>query len=411
MFGLQLAPPRRLAEIKLALVGGQTLGTPRLFLQTLTTPVLVPEARPPVFRVAAVPTVTLIPGDGIGPEVTAATRRVVDATDADIDWQVHEAGLPAIETHGTPLPGHVLDSIRENHVALKGPVTTPVGTGFRSINVALRKELDLFASVRPCKLLPGVRSPFDEVDIVVVRENTEDLYEGVEFEMGSKEMQKLRGYLSYMYNYGLAPDAGVSIKPISVSATHAIVEYAFEFAKKNRRRKVTLGHKANIMKFSDGVWLETGLELAKSYRDIGFEEIQVDELAMWLAWQPEELDVVVLPNLYGDIISDLCAGLIGGLGFAPGMNLGKEYAVFEPTHGSAPDIAGQGLANPIAMILSAAAMLRHLGAQEKGRAIEEAVAAVTADGKIRTADTRPDGEPARTDEVADAIIERLARVL
>jgi isocitrate dehydrogenase (NAD+) len=360
-----------------------------------------------VFRVADVPTVTLIPGDGIGPEVSAATRRVVDATGAGLDWEVHQAGLPAIETHGTPLPAHVLDSIRRTRVALKGPVTTPVGTGFRSINVALRKELDLFASIRPCKLLPGVPSRFSEVDIVVVRENTEDLYEGVEFEMGSKEMQKLRGYLDYMYNYELASDAGVSIKPISVSATRAIVEYAFEYAKKNRRRKVTLGHKANIMKFSDGVWLETGLELAAGYRDVGFDEIQVDELAMWLAWLPKELDVIVLPNLYGDIISDLCAGLIGGLGFAPGMNLGKEYAVFEPTHGSAPDIAGKGLANPIAMILSAAAMLRHLGQNDKALAVENAVAAVTSSGKTRTADQNPDGEPAHTDEVAEAIIDRI----
>jgi isocitrate dehydrogenase (NAD+) len=355
-----------------------------------------------------VATVTLIPGDGIGPEVSAATRRVVDAVGPDIDWEEHNAGVAAIETHGTPLPPHVLESIRRNRIALKGPVTTPVGTGFRSVNVALRKELDLFASVRPCKLLPGVPSHFSDVDIIVVRENTEDLYEGVEFEMGSKELTKLRGHLGYMYNYDLAADAGVSIKPISISATRAIVEYAFEYAKRNRRRKVTLGHKANIMKFSDGVWLETGLELAAAYRDIGFEEMQVDELAMWLAWHPEDLDVIVLPNLYGDIISDLCAGLIGGLGFAPGMNLGKEYAVFEPTHGSAPDIAGQRLANPIAMILSAAALLRHMGMDDKAVAIEQAVAAVAASGEARTADQNPAGEPAHTDGVADAIISQLS---
>jgi isocitrate dehydrogenase (NAD+) len=354
-----------------------------------------------------VPTVTLIPGDGIGPEVSAATRRVVDALGTDIEWEEHDAGLPAIETLGTPLPGHVLESIRRNRVALKGPVTTPVGSGFRSVNVALRKELDLFASVRPCKLLPGVPSRFENVDIVVVRENTEDLYEGVEFEMGSKEVAKLRGHLRYMYNYTLAHDAGVSIKPISVGATHAIVEFAFDYARKNRRRKVTLAHKANIMKFSDGVWLETGLELADSYRDVGFEEMQVDELAMWLAWHPDESDVLVLPNLYGDIISDLCAGLIGGLGFAPGMNLGKEHAVFEPTHGSAPDIAGQGLANPIAMILSSAAMLRYLNLLDEADGLERAVATVTASGRVRTADQPTDGEPASTEEVAEAIIERL----
>ena len=351
--------------------------------------------------------VTLIPGDGIGPEVTAATTRVVEAVWPDVEWEVHEAGLHAVETHGQPLPPHVLDSIRANRVALKGPVTTPVGTGFRSVNVALRKELDLFASVRPCRLFPGVPSHFDQVDIVIVRENTEDLYEGIEFERGSHEVEKLRGHLKYMHNYELARDAGVSVKPISVSATKAIVEFAFAYAKTNRRRKVTLGHKANIMKFSDGVWLETGLEISEGYRDVGFDEIQVDELAMWLAWHPEDFDIIVLPNLYGDIISDLCAGLVGGLGMAPGMNLGKDYAVFEPTHGSAPDIAGKKLANPLAMILSAAALLRHLGRAAEAAAIESAVHAVMAGGKNRTADLRPEGAPATTDQVADAVIAAL----
>ena len=351
--------------------------------------------------------VTLIPGDGIGPEVTSATTRVVEAVCPEIEWEVHEAGVRALETHGQPLPPHVLDSIRANRVALKGPVTTPVGTGFRSVNVALRKELDLFASVRPCRLFPGVPSHFNEVDIVIVRENTEDLYEGIEFEYGSQEIEKLRGHLKYMHNYELARDAGVSVKPISVSATKAIVEFAFAYAKTNRRRKVTLGHKANIMKFSDGVWLETGLEISEGYRDVGFDEIQVDELAMWLAWHPEDFDIIVLPNLYGDIISDLCAGLVGGLGMAPGMNLGKDYAVFEPTHGSAPDIAGKRLANPIAMILSAAALLRYLGHAAQAAGIENAVAAVMAGGKNRTADLRPDGEPATTDRVADEVIAAL----
>jgi isocitrate dehydrogenase (NAD+) len=347
--------------------------------------------------------VTLIPGDGIGPEVAAATRRVVDALGAGIEWDVHDAGVAAIETHGSPLPPHVLESIKTNRTALKGPVTTPVGTGFRSINVVLRQELDLYASVRPCRLYPGVPSRFEGVDIVVVRENTEDLYEGIEFEQGSPEVSKLRGYLSYMHGFPLAEDAGVSVKPISISATRAIVEFAFEYAKRYRRRKVTLGHKANIMKFSDGVWLETGERLAEDYREVGFEAIQVDELAMWLAWQPEELDVIVLPNLYGDIISDLCAGLVGGLGVAPGMNLGKDYAVFEPTHGSAPDIAGQGLANPIAMILSAVLMLRHLKIEDAANRLEGAVAVVLAGGHHRTADLRPLGEPAGTTAVADAI--------
>jgi isocitrate dehydrogenase (NAD+) len=332
---------------------------------------------------------------------------VIDALDCGIDWEVHTAGLPAIETHGTPLPDHVIASIIRNRVALKGPVTTPVGSGFRSINVALRKDLDLFASVRPCRLYPGVESRFDSIDLVVIRENTEDLYEGIEFEQGSREQQKLRGYLKYMHGYSLAPDAGVSIKPISVTASRAIVQFAFDFAKRQRRRKVTLGHKANIMKFSDGVWLATGERLATEYREVGFEAIQVDELAMGLAWIPNDLDVIVLPNLYGDIISDLCAGLIGGLGLAPGMNIGVDYAVFEPTHGSAPDISGRGLANPVAMILSGVHMLRHIRMPEPAALLERAVEKVLADGRYRTADLRPAGAPATTHEVADAIIEAL----
>jgi isocitrate dehydrogenase (NAD+) len=353
------------------------------------------------------PDITLIPGDGIGPEVSGATRRVVDALDAGIEWEVHDAGVPAIESHGTPLPPHVLDSIRRNRVALKGPVTTPVGTGFRSINVALRQELDLFASVRPCRLFPGVTSRYQDIDIVVVRENTEDLYEGIEFEQGRPETGKLRGYLKYMHNFVVGQDAGLSVKPISVSASRAIVAFAFELAKRQRRRKVTIGHKANIMKFSDGVWLEAGMHLAEQYREVGFDSMQVDELAMWLVWHPTDLDVIVLPNLYGDIISDLCAGLIGGLGLAPGMNLGKDHAVFEPTHGSAPDIAGKGLANPLAMMLSAGLMLDHLGLTTHARKLEAAVARVLAGGKIRTGDLHPEGRPSTTTEVADAVIEAL----
>jgi isocitrate dehydrogenase (NAD+) len=270
--------------------------------------------------------------------------------------------------------------------------------------VALRQELDLFASVRPCRLFPGVPSRFEGIDITVVRENTEDLYEGIEFEMGSPELDKLRGYLKYMHSFPISNDAGVSVKPISISATRAIVEFAFEYAKRHRRRKVTLGHKANIMRFSDGVWLETGELLAEDYREVGFEAMQVDELAMWLAWHPQDLDVIVLPNLYGDIISDLCAGLIGGLGMAPGMNLGKEFAVFEPTHGSAPDIAGQGLANPVAMILSAGLMLRHMKKDPDADRLEHAVARVLASGKARSADLRPVGPPAKTLDIADAIV-------
>jgi len=349
-------------------------------------------------------TVTLIPGDGVGPEVAEATRRAVDALCAGIEWDVHDAGLPAIKDFGTPLPDHVMDSIKATGVALKGPVTTPVGGGFRSVNVALRQELDLFASVRPCRIYPGVPSRFEDVDIVIVRENTEDLYEGIEFEQGTPELNKLRGYLKYMHGFRLAADAGVSVKPISITATKAIVDFAFDYARRNSRPKVLLGHKANIMKFSDGIWLATAEERAGHYTDIGFEAMQVDELAMWLAWYPQEQDVIVLPNLYGDIISDLCAGLIGGLGVAPGMNLGHDHAVFEPTHGSAPDIAGRGIANPIAMILSAVLMLAHIGQDDAAARLELGVARVLADGKVRTADLGPAGPPATTAEVADAVI-------
>jgi isocitrate dehydrogenase (NAD+) len=355
----------------------------------------------------AMSTVTLIPGDGIGPEVADATRRVVDALGTGIEWEVHEAGQPAVERHGTPLPEHVLESIRSNRVALKGPVTTPVGTGFRSINVTLRQELDLFASVRPTRLYEGVPSRYDAVDIVVVRENTEDLYEGIEFEVGSPEAAKLRQYVKYMHGHALRPDAGMSVKPISITATKAIVDYAFDYASTYGRKKVTLGHKANIMKFSDGLWLACGTKEAEHYPDITFEEMQVDEMAMWLAWIPNDLDVIVLPNLYGDIISDLCAGLVGGLGVAPGMNLGKEFAVFEATHGSAPDIAGQGLANPIALILSAVFMLRHLGLEEAGDRLERAVAHFLATTKRRPADLKPEGEPAKTDDVTAGILDAL----
>ena len=348
-------------------------------------------------------TVTLIPGDGIGPEVSAATRMVVDSLDLGISWDVQEAGAGALEKHGDPLPDHVLESIRTNKVALKGPVTTPVGTGFRSINVGLRQELDLFASIRPCKLFPGVPSRFEDIDIIVVRENTEDLYEGIEFEVGSPEVDKLRGYLKYMRNFPLGADTCISLKPISITATKAITGFAFDYARKHRRRKVTLGHKANIMKFSDGLWLEVAHQVEDEYRDVGFEAMQIDEMAMWLVWHPQDLDVVVLPNLYGDIISDLCAGLIGGLGVAPGMNLGLEYAVFEPTHGSAPDIAGQGIANPIAMILSAGLMLEHLGKTAEAGRVQRAVASVLAEGKLRPPDLRPDGEPPTTTQLAEAI--------
>src|SRR5919197_377195 len=317
--------------------------------------------------------ITLIPGDGIGPEVTEAARIVLDATGLDIEWDVHEAGASVMTREGSPLPPRVLESIRRTRVALKGPITTPVGTGFRSVNVTLRQELDLFAAVRPARSLPGVTTRHPALDLVVIRENTEDLYQGIEFERGSHAADRVREELIALAGYRLAEDVGVTVKPISISGTRRIVRFAFDFAHREGRSRITVGHKANIMKFSDGVFLRTAQEVATEHKDIELDEMQVDEMAMWLAWEPEVMDVLLLPNLYGDIVSDLCAGLVGGLGLAPGANIGWEYAVFEPVHGSAPDIAGQGLADPIAMILSGAMLLRHVGEPAAAKRIEAAV--------------------------------------
>jgi isocitrate dehydrogenase (NAD+) len=301
---------------------------------------------------------------------------------------------------GTPLPDRVLRSIETTRTALKGPITTPVGTGFRSVNVTLRQELDLFAAVRPAHNLPEIPSRFSDVDLVVIRENTEDLYAGIEFMVASNQMQRLRELVEDLLDTEIRWDAGATVKPISVTGTRRIVRFAFDFARKNRRAKVTIGHKANIMKFSDGVFLFTAAAEANSYPDIEFEEVQIDELAYRLVAEPDTLDVLLLPNLYGDIISDLCAGLVGGLGLAPGANLGWEYAVFEPVHGSAPDIAGQGLANPVAMILSTAMLLEHLGEPRAGAAMREGVTTVLAEGEVRTKDL---GGTASTEEMAEAI--------
>jgi isocitrate dehydrogenase (NAD+) len=288
---------------------------------------------------------------------------------------------------------------------LKGPITTPVGTGFRSVNVALRADLDLFASVRPARTLPGIPTRHPPIDIVTVRENTEDVYRGIEFERGSAEVAALRERLRDLVGYELKEDAGVTVKPISVAATKRVVAYAFDFARWNRRRKVTLGHKANIMKLSDGLWEATAAEEAAEQFDVEYEELQVDELAMRLVTEPETMDVLLLPNLYGDIISDLCAGLTGGLGLAAGANLGWEFAVFEPVHGSAPDIAGKGLADPIAMILSGSMLLRHLGLDPKATEVEGAVSAVLGAGKHVTPDL---GGAATTMEVAEAVASELS---
>ena len=327
--------------------------------------------------------VTIIPGDGIGPEVSAATRLVLDAAQGDIEWVEAVAGAAALESHGELLPEETLQAVRDCRVAIKGPITTPVGTGFRSVNVALRHELDLFAAVRPARALPGVPIRHPATNIVVVRENTEDLYQGIEFERGSPEATALRRKLRDLAGFEVREDAGITLKPISVVGTRRIVRFAFEYARANGRHKVTLGHKSNVMRYSDGLFLRTFLDVARDPMirgDVEVEEIQIDHLSMRLVWEPEAFDVLLLPNLYGDILSDLCAGLVGGLGLIPGANIGWEYAVFEPVHGSAPDIAGKGLANPIAMILSGALMLRHLNERTAAERVEHAVDAVLGAG-------------------------------
>ncbi len=359
--------------------------------------------------------VTLIPGDGTGPELTEATRRVLEATGVDFDWDLREAGADVMGRHGgSPLPDDVLDAIRETGVALKGPITTPIGGGFRSVNVALRKSLDLYAQVRPCKTYPGVRTRFEDVDLIIVRENTEDLYAGIEYEEGSPEAQELIEWIHSKGGKLAHDDAGISIKPISVTGTRRIVQFAFDYARRNGRRKVTAVHKANIMKFSDGLYLRVAREVAEQNGDIEFDDRIVDNMCMQLVQRPEEYDVLVLPNLYGDVVSDLCAGMIGGLGLAPGANFGEGIAIFEPTHGSAPKYAGQNKVNPMAQMLSGMLMLRHLDEQEAADSLEEAIAEVIREGKSVTYDMKPrrdDPTAVGTSEVADAIIEKLgARV-
>jgi isocitrate dehydrogenase (NAD+) len=355
--------------------------------------------------------VTFIPGDGIGPEISEATKRVIEATGVDIKWDIHEAGQEVFERQGTPLPQSVLDSIKKNKVALKGPITTPVGKGFRSVNVALRQTLDLYCCLRPCKTFKGARTRFENVDLIIIRENTEDLYAGIEFEKDSENTKKLIDFITVSTGKTIRPDSGISIKPISVYATERIVRFAFEYARKNNRRKVTAVHKANIMKCSDGLFLETSRNVAKRYPDIEFEDRIVDNMCMQLVQKPKLYDVIVLPNLYGDVVSDLAAGLIGGLGLAPGANLGKEIAVFEPVHGSAPKYKGLNKVNPLAMILSGVMMLKHLGEAEAARRLETAVAHVIEEGRYVTYDMKPlpdDPTAATTSMVADAIIGTLS---
>jgi isocitrate dehydrogenase (NAD+) len=355
--------------------------------------------------------VTFIPGDGIGPEISEATKRVIEATGVDIKWDIHEAGQEVFERQGTPLPQSVLDSIKKNKVALKGPITTPVGKGFRSVNVALRQTLDLYCCLRPCKTFKGARTRFENVDLIIIRENTEDLYAGIEFEKDSEDTKKLIDFITASTGKTIRPDSGISIKPISVYATERIVRFAFEYARKNNRRKVTAVHKANIMKCSDGLFLETSRNVAKRYPDIEFEDRIVDNMCMQLVQKPNLYDVIVLPNLYGDVVSDLAAGLIGGLGLAPGANLGEEIAVFEPVHGSAPKYKGLNKVNPLAMILSGVMMLKHLGEVEAARRLETAVAHVIEEGRYVTYDMKPspdDPTAATTSMVADAIIGTLS---
>jgi isocitrate dehydrogenase (NAD+) len=359
--------------------------------------------------------VTLISGDGTGPELTEATRRVLEATGVQFDWDLQEAGADVMDCYGgNPLPEHVLESIKRTGVALKGPITTPVGGGFRSVNVALRKGLDLYGQVRPCKSYPGVRSRYEDVDLVIVREATEDLYAGIEFEQGSPEALELIDWVAENTGSRVRPDSGLSLKPLSVAGTRRIFEFAFDYVRRYGRRKLTAVHKANIMKFSDGLWLHVAREVAAEHPEIEFEDRIVDNLCMQLVQRPEEYDVLVLPNLYGDIVSDLAAGLVGGLGLAPGANFGTEAAVFEPTHGSAPKYAGQNKANPMAMMLSGVLMLRHLDETDAADRLEASIAETIAEGESVTYDmkpTRDDPTAVGTSEVADAIIDRLgARV-
>src|SRR5437899_210512 len=354
--------------------------------------------------------VHLIPGDGVGPEVSEATRRVLEATGVEFEWDVQNAGLGVMEQYGTPMPAHVLDSIRRNKVAIKGPLTTPIGKGIRSVNVALRKELDLYALVRPCKSYPGVRSRYDNIDLIIVRENTEDIYAGIEFQEGKPETDRMIKEISAATGKPIRPDSGLSIKPISVTASARIVNFAFNYARTHGRRKVTAVHRANIMKYTDGLFLQVAEEIAKEHPDIQFNDRIVDNMSMQLVQNPREYDVIVLPNLYGDILSDLAAGLVGGLGLAPGANRGDERARLGATQGRARNHAGTNKINPMAMMLSGVMMLRHLGETYAANMLEGAIAETIREGRSVTYDMKADrNDPTAvgTSQVADAIVARL----
>ena len=354
--------------------------------------------------------VTLIPGDGIGPEVSGAAQRVLDASGVSFEWDVREAGMTALESQGDLLPEATLDSLKANKVGLKGPMTTPIGSGFRSVNVGLRQALGLYANLRPGKSLEGVQSAFRDIDLVVVRENLEGMYSGIEFDTGTEEAAEVIDAINERSKKKVDSTAAISIKIITPAESRRIVEYAFEYAKANGRKQVTAVHKANIMKFTDGLFLREAQAVAERYPDIAFNDRIVDNMCMQLMQKPQDYDVLVMPNLYGDIISDLVAGMIGGLGVAPSGNIGPDGAVFEAIHGSAPSHAGKNEANPTAMILSGALMLRHLGEQAAAERVEKATAGVIAEGKDVTYDLRADRDPgkaASTTRMTDAIIEAM----
>jgi len=354
--------------------------------------------------------VTLIPGDGVGPELAEATRRVIEASGARFSWDVREAGEVVMDRLGTPLPDPVLESIRTNGVALKGPIATPLGSGIRSVNVALRVALDLYACVRPSRTFSGAPSRYEHVDVVVVRENTEGMYTGIEFEQGEPATAELIGFIDRMTGHRIRDDSGVSIKTISTGASERIARFAFDYARSHGRRSVTAGHKANIMKFSDGVFLEAARRVGSEYPDVAFDDRIIDALTMHLVQRPELFDVLVLPNLYGDIVSALCAGLVGGPGIAPSANIGDRCAVFEATHGTAPKYAGRNMANPMAMMLSGVMMLRHLDEGDAADRLEHAIAGVIAEGRSVTFDMKPsrnDPTAVGTSDVADAVIAKV----
>ena len=353
--------------------------------------------------------ITLIPGDGIGPEITGVVKDCIKATGLDVEWDVQQAGECAIEKYGTPIPESTLESIERNRICLKAPLTTPVGSGFRSVNVYIRQRFNLYVCLRPFKFYEGVRSRYSGLDMVVVRENMEDLYSGIEFERGTEETRRLIEFIKQKTEKEIREDSGISIKPISIKNSERIVRFAFEYARKNGREKVTAVHKANIMKYTDGLFLEVARKVATEYTDIEFEDRIVDNMAMQLVQKPELYDVLVCPNLYGDILSDLCAGLVGGLGLSASANIGEEIAVFEATHGSAPKYRGLNRVNPSALLLAGVMMLDYIGESEKAAKIERALAGVIREGKYLTYDFRDPGDTncVGTREMGEAIIDRL----